>query len=395
MTLEETFKIIREFLNDGIKHYENNIEKIKTLDGEVCHKLQTGYFSRRELKENLKKYKQQKEEGEEIILDSQQKLDAIRIMRGFFGKSHIMKKVVDFEVFLINLNYINFVLDSVIDNSLIAQIIGMAIYNNNKIYEKKSNLEKDLNSKYDYLRKESQAVVTLKPYFREDGTVIANNNVDLFVNSLTTLFTVCSDRIINIGAMPKEKEFTVFMLIELMKENLLEANRNKPKVVEPSNTAIKPIATKMERRQIMEQSRQNEQELATYFDGEQILRPCTSMEEFEILVNKCNLSEENKTRIITKMNTFLNKNSSVEKISFLPMEEQEIYILALEKQFGNIQIKEVIEEIDLLLEMYKEDLSTEDKKCIEDEVKTIIERLRFMLNINAKELLLQKKEKES
>lgn len=393
MTLEESFKLIRDLLDDAIKHYDDTIGQLENYDAIVERDIR----NRPNLKDALevrKKYKSLKEEMGNVVLESKKRCERISQTREFFGKSHILKKVVDFEAFLINLNHINFVLNNSIDNKIIAQIIGMAIYNNNKIYEKKGNLEKDLNSKYVYLRKECQEVVALKPYFREDGTIIANDDVDLFVNSLTALFTVNHDRTIEIE-IPKEKVFTVSMLIELLKENLLEVNRNKPKVVEPSNITIKPIVTKMERREIIEQQRLKEQELATYFDGEQILRLCASIEEFEILVNACNLSEENKTRIISKMNTFSNKNSSLEKISFLSMEEQEIYKLALEKQLGNFQVKELIEEIHTLLEMYKEDISNEDKKCIEDEIKTIIERLRFMLNINVKELLLQKKEKES
>lgn len=398
MTLEEAFKLIRVFLNDGIKIFKENISKIEEIDSEAESYLNPELYSPKELillfkdKSSILEYLQHRDKAHKVSLESKAKIEELRDFREIFGKSHLLKKVVDFATFLINLNFINYNLENSIDKKIIAQIIGMAIYNNNKIYEKKEALEEDLNSKNSRLRKECQAVTALKPYFAFDGTIIANTDVDLFVNRLTDLFSVNPTRNIN-TIVPKEKDFPVSMLIELLKENLLEVNRNKPKVVEPSNTTVKPIATKMERRQIMEQSRQNEQELATYCDGEQILRPCASIEEFEILVNGCNLSEENKTRIITKMNTFLNKNNSLEKISFLSMEEQEIYKLALEKQLGNIQVKKVIEEINMLLEMNDDSISKEAKEYIESEIKSLIERLSFILNSNSIALALQNNRK--
>lgn len=75
------------------------------------------------------------------------------------------------------------------------------------------------------------------------------------------------------------------------------------------------------------------------------------------------------------------------KISFLTLEEQEIYKLATEKQLGNIQVKNIIEEINMFLEMYPSS-SSEDKEYIQEEVKSLITNLRYILNVNPAELKL-------
>lgn len=403
MTTEEAFKIIRNFLDEVIGIYKNQIEELEeqiSLIEKSKVLAVAGYkkwaeTGKAEVYNILatKEFTELKEKNKATILESEEKYSACCRTRECFGKKGIIKKVVDIEAFFINLNIINYGLKNIIDRETIAKIIGMVIYTNNSIYEKKkTELENVLNSEHSYLKKECQAVISLKPYFNSDGTIIANSNIGLFVENLTTLFTVYVDRNIDTG-IPKEEYFSVSMLIDLMIEELLKANRNKPKVVEPSNTAIHPIVTKKERRQIREQLMQNEQELATYFDGEQILRPCASIEKFKLLVDNCNLSEENKARIISKMNTFLNKNSSLEKISFLSMEEQRMYKLALEKQLGNIQIKKVIEEINMLLEMNDDSISKEEKEYIENEVKALIDRLNFILNSKSIVLGLQNNRK--
>lgn len=399
MTTEEAFKIIRNFLDEVIGIYKNQIEELEEQisfieKGKVL--AVTGYKKWAETGKaevdnilEIKEFAELKERIKETILEQKEKYSACCRTRECFGKKGIIKKVVDIEAFFINLNVINYGLKNIIDRETIAKIIGMVIYTNNSIYEKKkTELENALNSEHSYLKKECQAVISLKPYFNSDGTIIANSNIGLFVENLTTLFTVYVDRNIDTG-IPKEEYFSVSMLIDLMIEELLKANRNKPKVVEPSNTAIHPIVTKKERRQIREQLRQNEQELATYFDGEQILRPCASIEEFESLVNSCNLNFENKTRIINKMKTFLSKSNFLNEIPFLNKEEQEIYKLAIEKQLGHVQVKTYLDDLYTLLEMYKEDLSSEDKICIENEVQTIIKSLEFLLNVRTTSLSLQ------
>lgn len=384
MSIEEAFKIIRNFLDEGIKSLKKNIAEIEEIDKKVELYLNPNIISPDEIilkkKSDIAKYIEYRDKAHKGSLESKEKIEKLYEFREHFGKAHLLKKVIDFEAFLINLNKTNFVLEFPIDNDTIAKIIGHAIYNNNAIYEKsRKELNKDLNHQNELQREECQIVRNLKPYFNAQGEVIANQDVFLFREYIFELFTLYPDRE-KVKEIPEDKEFSIFMLINLLTEHLLEANQKQVKV-EGVKPIIKPVLTKKEKREIEEQRRLNEQELATYFDGEQILRACPNLEEFRILVDACNLSTEDKKRIKTKMQTFLNSNSSLEKISFLSMEEQEIYKLALEKQLGNTQVKELIKEIHTLLEMNYEEISTEDKIFIENEVKDIINRMKYILNI--------------
>ena len=393
MTIEEAFKIIRNFLNEGIKHYEDTIQELEKIikdDVELINPINVSprtLLSKFTTYEDVNKFTQSREKTKKMLSDSKAHLTTLRQNREFFGKSRILKKVVDFEAFFANLNYINYILEFPIDREIIAKIIGNAIYTNNEIYDRnKKELENDLNSKHSFLRKECQLVRELNSYFNKEGEVIANLDISEFLLDLTMLFNINQDRTIK-REIPIDKQFSHTELIGIMTNNLLEVNKNIQVVQE--KIILSPIITKKERRQLVEQQRLNQQELATYFDGEKILRPCSSLEEFENLLNTCDLNEENKTRIVKKMESFLNKNDDLRKISFLTLEEQKIYKLSLNKKLGNSQIKELIDEIDLLLDMNNESLSKEDKECLENEVKTLIERLKFILNINV--LSLQNK----
>ena len=394
MTIEETFKIIRKFLNDGIKHYEDTIKELEEMikdDDELINPVNVSpktLLSKFKYQEDVDKFLQSRESTKKILFDSKKHLKTIRQNREFFGKSHILKKVVDFEAFFANLNYMNYVLEFPFDREIIAKIIGMAIYTNNEIYDRnKKELENDLNSKHSFLRKESHLVRELKPYFNKDGEVITNSDISEFLFDLTMLFSINHDRIIE-QKIPLDKQFSVSELIGLLTNNIIETNKNQV-IVEEQKKVIDTIITKKERRQLVEQQRLNEQELATYFDGGKILRACDSLEDFVLFINSCNLNAENKTRIINKMQTFLNKNDDLRKISFLSQEEQKIYKLSLNKKLGNSQVKELIDEIDLLLDMNNESLSKEDKECVENEVKALIERLKFKITFNS--LSLQNK----
>ena len=165
MTIEEAFKIIRNFLNDGIKHYEDVIKEIEEMMKDDNEKINPINVPPKDLllefksREKVDKFLQGREKTKKILFDSKRKLKTIRQNREFFGKSHILKKVIDFEAFFANLNYINYILEFPFDRELIVKIIGMAIYTNNEIYDKNlKELESDLNSKHGFLRKESQLV---------------------------------------------------------------------------------------------------------------------------------------------------------------------------------------------------------------------------------------------
>ncbi len=382
MSIEEIFDLIRKKLGNYIKQsdlerkefeyisnflkksnnnlYEKHFEEKKAINEELKNKYICEYIKAAEDYEGNEK--------------------AYSLISSYFGKNKIQRKVTNFSTLFVVLNIINKDVDFVINTEIFAKIFGMAIYNNNRIYEKSpKEKNKDLNNSDRSIRKETQAVLSLKPYFSSDGSILANDDETKFINSLFDLFALYFDFSFS-DLLKDEFDYSMLLLLKLMKNQLSVANSNKTYIEDDLGVVGKKVISKSERRELMEQQRLNEQELATYYDGEKILRACNSLEEFMTLVNSCNLSGENRTRIITKMQTFLNNNSSLKKISFLTLEEQEIYKIAQERQFGNIQVKELVGEIELFLEMNNENISKEDKECIENEVKEKLSRLKWILS---------------
>ena len=203
MTIEEAFKIIRNFLNEGIKHYEDTIQELEKIikdDVELINPINVSprtLLSKFTTYEDVNKFTQSREKTKKMLSDSKAHLTTLRQNREFFGKSRILKKVVDFEAFFANLNYINYILEFPIDREIIAKIIGNAIYTNNEIYDRnKKELENDLNSKHSFLRKECQLVRELNSYFNKEGEVIANLDISEFLLDLTMLFNINQDRTI-------------------------------------------------------------------------------------------------------------------------------------------------------------------------------------------------------
>ena len=319
-------------------------------------------------------------------------LETLYKIKSYFGKRDIQGRVENFSLLFIVLNLVNKDTNFFLDEAIFLKIFGMAIYNNNRIFEKRiKERNKCLNSKDYFLRKETEAVINLKPYFNAFGDVIANDDVTTLVNNLFDLFATYYDNEESDKLM-EECNFNATTFIKYIYEQLLVVNSNKTYIEDDLGPKIdEEFMSKKQRRKLLEQQRLNEQELATYFDGEKILRPCSSLEEFENLLDTCDLNEENKTKIVKKMQTFLSENDKLKKISFLTLEEQEIYKLALKKQLGNIQIKELIEEINILLEMNNEEISKEDKEYLESKVRDLITILSFKLNRNTPTLLFQTK----
>lgn len=382
MPIEEVFDLIKKAINNKpIKYFEDKIKEIKNFQAFITkNKLisleKQSTWARKSLDmENVfetGKFKELAIDFERRIAEYEEKCAMCRDVKSYFGKNQIVKKVINFSDFLILLNMINVDIDYVIDEKMFARIIGLAIYNNNRIYEKSSKaLNKDLNSESILIRRETEIIRALKPYFNASGNIIANEHVSFFVNKLYDLFEPYFDE-----EKDKEviecQEYDPVSVIFLMKRQLFDANS---KVVSQKQ---KEVISK-------NQLRLNEQELAKYYDGEKILIPCESLEEFKKLVYSCYLSDEQSARIISKMETFMSKEDN--KILFLTLEEQKIYKLAIEKQLGNIRIKNIIEEINMLLEMYPSS-SSEDKEYIEEEIKSLISNLRYILKVNPAELKL-------
>lgn len=398
MSIEEIFNLIRKNLNEFTKEISEEkeqaefmasfLEKSKIISVRLNEK---SYGRNFEFMNIFKKEKRDKyiSDYKEKVKEYNQDLELCNSIKLYFGKNQFQKKVINFSALFVVLNLVNDSIDSSIDKDMFAKIFGMAIYNNNKIYERSpKEKNQDLNSSDIVQKKEAQAVLNLKPYFSSDGSVIANENVNLFIDSIFELFALYFD-FCESEMSQKKCGFSAILLIKQMKEQLLAANSAKLNSLESCSNNTNVMLSKKQRRDLIEQLRINEQELAKYFDGEKILIPCNSIEEFSDLVKSCNLSEEDKNRIISKMKTFLDRNKALNNILFLTLEEQKVYKAAIEKQIGNVQIKAYLEEINLLLEMYKETLSIEDKKYIENEVRILIKSLGFLLNIKPMSLNLQ------
>lgn len=73
MTIEEAFKIIRNFLNDGIKHYEDIIERLEEMECDAKEKLNPitlaprDLLFRRKSLSNINQFLQNREEAKKII----------------------------------------------------------------------------------------------------------------------------------------------------------------------------------------------------------------------------------------------------------------------------------------------------------------------------------------
>lgn len=398
MTIEEIFKLIKKGFSDYIKEISEEKSRNELIanfldkSDIIAVKLNdSSYKSKYEVQKVLPKEESATyvETFREKVTESNYNLETLNLIKSYFGKEEIQGKVENFSLFFVVLNIINKNIGFVIDKEMFARIFGMAIYNNNRIYDKSpKEKNKGLNVQDDAFRKETTAIIKLKPYFSYSGSIIANDDVITFVDGLFDLFETYYDNPES-DIIMEDCNFNATLFIEYMQEQLLIANSNKRYMDDDLGTNYLEATkvSKKERREIIEHQRQDEQELARYFDGEKILIPCASIEKFISLVNSCNLSEENKKRIITKMQTFMSKEN--DRIQFLSDEEQEIYKLAIEKQLGNIQVKTYLEEIYILLEMHKEGLSSEDKLCIENEVQAIIKSLGFLLNVRTTSLSLQ------
>ncbi len=389
MSIEESFELIRKGLSVAIK--ESNEKKIR-------NEILADFLAKSELlavkvnDENNFEVKRvlEQEQSDDFVKGFKEEaqnysfnLETLYKIKSYFGKREIQGRIENFSLLFIVLNMVNRDSNFVLDKATFLKIFGMAIYNNNKIFEKKvKERNKCLNSEDYFLRKETKAVINLKPYFNAFGDVIANDDTVTLVDNLFDLFaTYYNDE--ESDKLMEECNLNATTFIEYIYKQLLVANSNKKYIEDDLIPLEEKIISKNERRQLKEQQRLNEQELATYFDGEKILRACDSFEEFITLVNSCNLTNEDKDRIISKMNTFLSKETISNSIAFLTEEEKEIYKLAQEKQLGNVQIKDYLDEINILLEMFNDNISKEDKDYIENEVRKIIKSLGFILNVNS------------
>lgn len=389
MSIEEIFKALRRTNNSILKEFIEDMEELKksinTLENNTFLSFNEGpviidHFKKAFTDEHIEKEKQRLKDELSI---TEIAYDIFLQIKNCLGKNRIMGKVFDFGKFYIGLCHINKESTNNFDINVIAKIIGMAIYNNNALYETNpKSLDKDLLNE----GSETKAVLELKPYFNKEGDVVSYGTPKHFIDNLFILF---EDSIItNDENMFKQEYGTNFeALIRFLSYKLIDAKpiKEETTIIETTIKKDIPKLNKEERRRKRAKQRQNEQELATYFDGEQILRSCESIEVFEKLVLSCYLNEEQSIRIITKMKTFMSKEEN--KIPFLTLEEQEIYKLAIEKQLGNIRIKNIIEEINMLLEMYPSS-SSEDKEYIQEEVKSLISNLRYILKVNSAELKL-------
>ena len=76
MTIEETFKIIRKFLNDGIKHYEDTIKELEEMikdDDELINPVNVSpktLLSKFKYQEDVDKFLQSRESTKKILFDS-------------------------------------------------------------------------------------------------------------------------------------------------------------------------------------------------------------------------------------------------------------------------------------------------------------------------------------
>ncbi len=391
MSIEEIFELIRKGISSAIR--ESNEEKIRNeflADFLDKSKFLAVKVNNKPYKNNLEvKRILEQEQSDNFVKAFQEEaqnysfnLETLYKIKSYFGKREIQGRVENFSLLFVVLNMVNRDSNFVLDKGMFLKVFGMAIYNNNKIFEKRvKERNKCLNSKDYFLRKETKAVINLKPYFNAFGDVIANDDTITLVDNLFDLFATYYDNEES-DKLLEECNFNATSFIQYINEQLLIANSNKKYIEDDLAPLSEKTISKSERRQLKEQQRLNEQELATYCDGKNILRSCDSLEGFITLVNSCNLTNENKDRIISKMNTFLSKETISSNIAFLTDEEKEIFKLAQEKQIGNIQIKDYLSEINILLEMFHDNISKEDKEYIENEVRNIIKSLGFILNIN-------------
>lgn len=302
MTIEEIFKLIKKGFSDYIKEIseeksrnelianfldKSNILAVKLND--------SSYKSKYEVQKVLPKEESDAyvETFREKVTESNYNLETLNLIKSYFGKKEIQGKVENFSLFFVVLNIINKNIGFVIDKEMFARIFGMAISNNNRIYDKSpKEKNKGLNAKDSAFKKETTAIINLKPYFSSNGSIIANDDVITFVDGLFDLFETYYDNP-DSDLIMEDCNFNATLFIEYMQEQLLKASSN----VKQEEKEVKEVKEVISKKQL----RLNEQELAKYCDGEKILIPCESLEEFKKLVYSCYLSDEQSIRIITKM----------------------------------------------------------------------------------------------
>lgn len=200
MSIEEIFELIRKGISSAIK--ESNEGKIRNeiiadfLDKSAILAVKVNDKNNFDVKRVL-----EQEQSDNFVKAFQEEaqnysfnLETFYKIKSYFGKREIQGRVDNFSLLFVVLNMVNRDSNFVLDKGMFLKVFGMAIYNNNKIFEKRvKERNKCLNSEDYFLRKETKAVINLKPYFNAFGDVIANYDTVTLVDNLFDLFATYYD----------------------------------------------------------------------------------------------------------------------------------------------------------------------------------------------------------
>lgn len=145
------------------------------------------------------------------------------------------------------------------------------------------------------------------------------------------------------------------------------------KMIRKNSSQNKDKSDRQSRKAIYQKQQDAITELATYWDGTEFVNPCKDLVHFNDLLILANVSEEQRSIMISKMEKLILEEKKYKHLT----EEQKKTYLAAKKDKNNTQISKKVAEIDAALEL----LDDEEDIGIKQELNEHIVSLKNILGI--------------